>query len=387
MATDASISELLTTLYTAKAISTVAATSSPILGLFGFNGNDPKSDGKNLLRVGKRKSGWDIFDDTRTAASFRSPAAPAATVARNPVGRVEIVFPRMAEKLPLLHDDLNNFRKIGGGYSDYDPRGIDYITKQQRYLGQRAANFRLLMTAGMMRGNLYGHQVGDTTYYDFDSTAAINTISWRIPTGNTLQLNMTGAGNILDASWATIASTDIPRHLSAINAAFEYTSGSRLDVAVINSKTWDLIKNNTLVQRQAGSSNRVFKVDKRDVGMGFNGKPLTNRVGEIDAANFVEFIITDAVMDVGPPHTLRREKLIPDNYAWFGPQPDKDLMEMLIGSEVVSEGHGKAPSEKYGTYAYSKENDDPAVVELYSGDNACPALYVPAATAWAQVVF
>ncbi|CAB4191737.1 Major capsid protein GpE [uncultured Caudovirales phage] len=383
--TDASLAELLSTKMTARAVTQVAATTSELLNFFGFQGNDSKTDGRNVRRVGHRTVGYDIFNDARTVGSGRAPGTAAGTIRRQAVGRVEVTFPRMYEKLPLLHDELHNFRKIGGPSNEYDEAGKDYIMKQQRYLGQRAANFRLLLIAGMMRGGaLYGHVSGDDIYYDFTSSGAAFTVDWKMPAGNKTQLNMTGSGSIIDASWAT-TSTNIPLHLAQINAGFQYLAGTSLKNIIINSTTWQYIINNTKVQQQAGTSATPFETFKRDVGMGSNGRPLTVQHATLRACPFFDFMITDAVIEVGPLGNTSTVKLVPDGYAWFGPEPDSNICEMLLGSEPVNEGYGKNTSVQYGAYAWTKEVDDPAGVFMYSLDNALPAWYIPNASAWGQI--
>lgn len=383
---DASIAELLSTKITSRSVTQIAATTSEIVNFFGFQGNDPKSDGKSVRRVGHRSAGYDVFNDARTIGMGRAPGTAAATVRRNAVGRVEFTFPRMYEKLPLLHDELHNFRKIGGPASEYDEAGKDYIIKQQKWLGQRAANFRLALTAGMMRGHLYGHQTGDDIYYDFTSSGANIDIDYKIPSGNTGQLDMTGDGAIIDTTWSN-TSADIPAHLAKINAAFQYLAGTNLKNIFLNSTTWQYVINNTAVARQAGTAATPFESFKRDVGMGSNGRPLCLQHATLRSAPFYDFTITDAVIEVGAQGSTSTVKLIPDGYVWFGPDPDPNLFEMLLGSEPVNEGYGKATTVQYGTHAWTKEFDDPAGVFMYTLDNALPALYVPKATAWAQVVF
>lgn len=386
--TDASLSELLSTKVTAKTVTQVAACTSEILGLFGFQGNDPGSDGKNVRRIGHRKFGVDVFNDARTSAMSSAPGTAARTTRRQKVARFEGEFPRFYEKLPLLLDELHNFRRIGGPASEYDDMGKDYVTKQQRYLGQRLANARLLLTAGMIRGALYEHQTGDDLFYNFDSVSPISTIDWNIPAGNKSQLNMLSTGNIIDADWAT-AGTNIPLHLANINSAFQNLAGTNLKLILINSTTWQYIINNTAVARQAGTSATPFETFEREVGKGTNGRPLTNQMATLKACPFYKFVITDAIIEVptsnGSHMTTTTTKLIPDGYAWFGPEPTPELMEMLLGSEPVNEGYGKATSVQFGSYAWTKEIDDPACVCMYSLDNAIPVLYVPKATAYARV--
>lgn len=388
MSTDASLSEILSTKVTARTVTQVAACTSELLNLFGFQGNEPGSDGSNVNRVGHRKFGFDIFNDARSAAMASAPGTAARTARRQRVGRVEGEFPRFYEKLPLLLDELHNFRRIGGPASEYDNVGKDFVMKQQRFLGQRQANARLLLLAGMMQGKLYEHQTGDDVFYNFDATSAQQTIDWRIPAGNKDQLNMLATGNIIDVDWSN-AAANIPLHLSKINAAFQALSGTQLKTIVMNSTTWQYIINNTAVARQAGTSATPFESFRREVGKGTNGRPLCNQMATLKCCPFYDIVITDAVIDVpttGSGHaTATTVKIIPDGYVWFGPEPSKEIMEMCLGSEPVNEGYGKATSVQFGSYAWTKEIDDPACMCMYSLDNAIPALYVPRATAWGRV--
>lgn len=388
MSTDASLSELLSTKVTAKTVTQVAACTSELLNLFGFQGNEPGSDGRNVNRVGHRKFGFDIFNDARTSAMASAPGTAARAARRQRVGRVEGEFPRFYEKLPLLLDELHNFRRIGGPSSEYDNVGKDFVMKQQRFLGQRLANARLLLTTGMLRGALYEHQTGDDVFYNFDSASAQTTIDWQIPAANKSQLNMLGEGSIINADWAT-ASTDIPSHLAQINAAFQSLAGTQLKTIIMNSKTWQYVLNNTAVARQAGTAATPFETFRREVGQGTNGRPLTNQMATLKACPFYDIVITDAVIEVpttgGSHATTTTVKVIPDGYVWFGPEPSKDIMEMCLGSEPVNEGYGKATTVQFGSYAWTKEIDDPACMCMYSLDNAIPALYVPKATAYARV--
>lgn len=388
MSTDASLSEILSTKVTSKTVTQIAACTSELLNFFGFQGNTPGSDGRNVRRVGHRQFGFDIFNDARTSAMASAPGTAARTARRQKVGRVEGQFARFCEKLPLLLDELHNFRKIGGPSSEYDEVGKDFVMKQQRYLGQRLANARLILTAGMMRGALYEHQTGDDLFYNFDSTNAVSTINYQIPAGNKDQLNMLGAGNIIDADWAT-ATTNIPLHLSQINAAFQSLAGTNLRTLIMNNVTFQYVINNTQVARQAGSSSTPFETFEREVGKGTNGRPLCNQTAKLKCAPFYNIIVTDAIIEVqttaAGQGTTSTIKVIPDGYVWMGPEVTPEIMEMCLGSEPVNEGYGKATTVQFGSYAWTKEIDDPACMCMYSLDNALPALYVPKAVAWAHV--
>lgn len=375
----ASLAEILHSRYTARVVRREAATTNRLLQVFGF-----QPDGGGELRVGGRKFGYDIFNDARTVAFGAAPGRGAATATRQPVGRVDGVFPRMNEVLNLPAEELHNYRVLGGPVDSRDEAGKDYAQKQQRVLGQRAANFRLALLAGMIRdGLLYGHQSGDSIYYDFSSTSAFQTLNWRMPSGNRNQLDMLGDGAIIGASWAT-ASTNIVLDLLQIDAALQELTGTRLELIICSHTVWNYIITNDVVQEAGGSYNSPFSVFERQTGIGSNGLPLTSKIGNIRAVPFIDFLITDEGLKVGAPGSEAYEPFIEPDHFWFGPKPDTDFFQMCLGSEPVSEGHGKPKEVKYGLHAWTKELDNPTVTQMFTLDNCIPANYVPNCNGYAD---
>lgn len=379
----ASINEILSTKVTTRAISRVAASTSRMLYLFGMNPGGP-----NERSQGGRRFGYDIFNDARTVATARAPGATSAIARRQAVGRVDGTFPRVAEKLPLLLEELHNYRRIGGSGGDLDKGGVEYVRRQQRYMGQRVANFRLLMMAGMMRGKLYAHRVsnGDDFYYDFTSSSGAYTLDFQIPSGNLSQLNMLGGGNIIGTSWDD-PTANIPDDLYQINAAFQELCGSTLEVVCVTSGMWKNIVNNDYVISIAGTANTPFTILQREDGNAENGMPRTTFVARLTGLPWVTFYITDEGLNLGVTGSETYTKFIGENNAWFGPAPNPDYFEMLLGSEPVSEGPNLEATERFGMHSYNVRSYDPASVHLHTLDNAMPALYVPKATAYGTVVF
>src|SRR5579863_10389452 len=104
-----SLQQILHPIITTKVISQIAVAENPLLSLFGFEPGGPCE-----LQTGHRQWGYDIFNNVRTAAQAAAPGEPAKTVTRNPVGRVNVTCGRFHEKLPLLAEELHNYRpKIG----------------------------------------------------------------------------------------------------------------------------------------------------------------------------------------------------------------------------------------------------------------------------------
>lgn len=384
----ASIDQMLGVTYTAKAISRVAAASSAITRKFGMQGGPPGSNirGKNVTTIGHRQFGYDIFNDSRAVGRSTVPGAPAAVSARNPVGRVQGTFPRMHDSIPLAAEELHNRRVIGGNSSAYDEGGKNYIARQQKFLGQKAGNFRTMLVGGMIRGAVYGHQVSaDRIYYDYTSTSAVWTIDYQIPSGNKTQLNMLGAGNILDVAWDN-PGANIPKHIGSVNAAFQQLVGSRCDLMIMNATTWNYVMNNDYVIQNAGSSNPAFIELSRETGTSENGRPYTTIEARIAAVPWVTILITDEGLDLeNSGGTTTYTKFLPDGAVWFGPNPDPMYFEMLEGGEPISEGPNMAPVIKNGLDAWTYNSWNPTATVMYALDNAMPALYVPSACAYATV--
>jgi hypothetical protein len=377
----ASLHEILSTKITTKVVSREAGANKYILTVFGM-----QPGGSAERQVGHRSFGYDIFNDTRTVSQGRGPGTAAATVRRQAVGRVDGTFPRFYEKLPLLSEELHNFRVIGGPTSVYDERGVQYVAKQQRYMGQRIGNARLTLLAGMIRGKIYGTKSGDDCYYSFTSSNSTFTIDWQRDSGNYNQLNYQAQGNIITTSWANPAA-DIPSHLGALNAALQSVTGTTLQLIICPNDVWRYVLSNDAVQAQAGIGNAPFTQYERIVGTDANGRPQTVIMGTIAAIPWVRWIVTNEGIKLGTPGSETFVQFIPNGNFWFGPEPTTDLYEMLLGSEPVNEGYGAPETVRYGVAAWTKQVDDPSGRMLFVLDNAIPADYIPLASGLATCVF
>src|SRR5256885_1828425 len=228
-----------------KAISQLELPGTSLQTLFGWG-----IGGTNVARQGGRNFSYDVFNVTRKIATGRVPAQSLAVAKPQAVRKVAAVFPRAAEKIMLLDEELLNRRPIGGPGAGLD-RAETYVTRQEAYLAQRFANLIEFQTAAMIRGQYSYTTDGDLLRHGF--TGSDTTINYQIPAGNLTQLNMLGSGNILNADWAT-AGTDIPAQLHAVNAAMLQTTGLGLAHVILTSIGWQKIVNNTKVQQQGGSA-------------------------------------------------------------------------------------------------------------------------------------
>jgi hypothetical protein len=232
-----------------KAISQLALPGTSLSTLFGWG-----LGGSNVARHGGRNFSYDIFNVTRKVATGRVPAQSLGVTKPQAVSTRPATFPRAAEKIVLLDEELLNRRPIGGPGGGLD-RGEVFVTRQEAYLAQRFANLIEFQTAAMLRGSYSYSTDGDLLRHGFSGGDV--TTDFQIPAGNLTQLDMLGTGNILNADWAT-AATDIPAHLHAINAAMINLTGYGLAHVVVTSVGWQKIVNNTKVQAQGARTGRCL---------------------------------------------------------------------------------------------------------------------------------
>lgn len=382
MTTTVSIQKALRAEILTGVVSEVAASTNMFLNMFGMQ------PGGSAVRPagGGRHGAYDVFNNTRTVAPASIPGSPAARVTREKVGKVQYVMPRAYAKLFLSYEELNNLRPIGGPAGVFDTAGASYIALQARNLGQKIANFRTASLVGMLRGGLYAHEDGPRMYYDFTSTSAVYQIASRIPAGNLSQLDMLGAGSIIDASWNN-PTANIPLHLSKINAAFQQLNGGSLVQAVCTSLMWNYLLSNDYMVAGAGMASTAYDIYERITGTGPDGTPINAFRGRLRAVPWMDWIITDEGLMLGAEGSESFTKLVPDTGVYFLPNITPSLFQMLEGSEPVVEREGQPAVLRTGVYSWSATLADPAGINLYILDNALAAAYVPNSWAFGTVVF
>lgn len=377
----ASLHSILQPITLTKVVSRQMAAERWILQ---FMGMEP--GGRNEEYFGHGRDGsYQVFNNSRQIGRGRAPATAAAIAKRNPIGRVPITYPRMHEQLQLTAEELHNLAQIG------DPRmrdemGAQMIRRQTQFLAQKAANWRAAMVAGMLRDALYVTVAGDDWYFNFTSAGSLFQINFQMPAANKTQLNMLGAGNILDVSWDNPAA-DIPSHLSQINAAFQQLYGGRLENILCQGAIWQHVITNDFVQSQAGIANSPFRRFERVVGTREDGSPLNAQVGELAAMPGLTWWITDEGLDLGAPGSEAFTKYIGNNAAVFMPDPNMGIFSMQLGSEPIAEYDNGPKSVKVGLASWSKESSNPTVTEIFALDNALAINHIPVSVAYGTVVF
>lgn len=369
---------------------------------FGFQPDrfDPESvtlSGPNTLASNSsvRNAVYRIYDATRVVSKFRAPGTGPATVALNPVGQTQIAVARSHQKFDLEAEFLGNLSKIIGPNSVIDQAGQDYITRQEGSMARQFSNFIEMMAAGMARDSLYYQIVGDDWYPSFTAPTIGQQINFQIPAGNKNQLNMLGAGNIIQVSWANVGAP-ILSDIAAITAAYVQLSGYAMTDILVNGLMWQQILLNIQIRNQGGSSNTVYAEWDREPETFMDGQPGVYYVGKLRALPNVRFHICDDVLalntDIDPsnataPAGATLVKVIPDNMAIFTTQPNSEWVQMYHGGEYVCEYPGAPLVFRGGYYTWKETSTQPGAISLLGLLNAIALLYVPKAIAPANVIF
>lgn len=336
--------------------------------------------GPNVYQVSGRAWSYDIFDNVRSIAPGRAPSTGPQNTAPNPVGRVTGTFPRSYEKVPLDYELLHNLRKMGRDAGQRDRMGAIYVENQARFVKTRADNFREFEVASLLtQGSMAFRFDGDNwvPVRALGANLGFN-ISWQIPAGNlninavfAAGLNMTGAGNLITASWA-IAGTDIPGNLVSISQAFQQLVGAPLAIVIVDSTLWLQILSNTRVQNLAGSVNTPYAEYTMTQMRGPDDNPISLFEGRIKALPWLRFWIYDAGLEIDGTYTK-----FWTNLATFMVEPTGMWLRMQEGSEPVKENPTAPAVERFGMFSWVREWDEPARMELHALQNCVPELRVP----------
>lgn len=377
MSTPISLNQLLSAPVVTNVISRI---KTPLSRFQNFMGMQP--GGPHVNKPGGHHTGWDIFDHSRKMAKGRPPGTGPATASAQPVGHVSSVIYRSHEKVPLLAERIFRTRPLGKNWGEVDENGQTYVTKQEKTLAQKFKNAREYMTLSMLKGGFGLKQSGDD-WLPVATADGDMTINFQVPAGNTLKLNMLGAGDIISTSISTLTA-DFNLYCLKINAAFEQLHGRPLRHLWVNSTVANYILNNTKLAGLSGTANVVFDRYAPSGIVGDDGIEDTGLEVVLKAIPWLRIHIYDGGLEVNGTFT----KFLGDTEGIFLPEPDGEWAEMQEGSEIVMENLQDQGREVYGMSAWTTQIIDPAGWELKALDNALPALYQPNCVAYAsQLVY
>jgi hypothetical protein len=358
----------------------VVASADPILNFMGF-----QPGGSNEKHYGHGREGdYHIFDDSRKVAKGRAPGTPAGRSSKQPMKAVHFTYPRMHDSVSLLAEYFHNLGMIG------DPRtrdvaGKDMITRQTTALNQKAANWRIAMTVGMLRDSLYFHEEGDDWFINYTSTNALFQKNFRVPSGNKTTLNMTDragtsvhASAIIDVQWSS-PGANLPLQFARINQARAAQGVGPVRHVHCNSIIWNYLINNDFLAVIAGISNPPFRKYERAVGTRPDGTLLHEYLGEFNALPGVTFHVTDEGLELwdAANDAYVWTKHFSDTMAVMLGEPTAEKYTMYTGSEPIAEYDGGPETVRVGLSSWSKKTSNPTSTEVYVLDNCLSVPHDP----------
>lgn len=363
-----------------RVVRQVVASADPILNFMGFQpgGSNEKFEGHG------REGDYHIFDDSRKVAKARAPGTPAARSSKLPMKAVHFTYPRMHDSVSLLAEYFHNLGKIGDP-ATRDIAGKGMIERQTKALLQKAANFRIAMTVGMLRDSLYIHEEGDDWYINYTSTSALAQKNFRVPSGNKTQLNMTDrsansifSGNILDIPWDS-PGANIPLQFAKINQARAAQGVGPVRHVHCNSIVWGFLINNDYLAAMAGIANPPYRKYERETGTRPDGTALHEYIGEFHVLPGVQFHITDEGLELwdAANDAYTWTKHFPDTMAVMMGDPVSEKYTMYQGSEPIAEYDGGPETVRVGLSSWSKKTSNPTSTEVYVLDNCLSVPHDP----------
>jgi len=359
--------------------------------------------GPNINPVGGNATGWDIMDNVRDIATGRDLDSGPATVALQKIGHVSATMWRGHEKKHLEESRLYRTRPLGRPWGEIDNRGQRYVTRQEETLAQRFYNAREFMISRMFRGGFDLDLQGDNILLRDAATPTSPEINYRVPAGNLGECEMTdldankliptsynAAQQLFDNGTATLKWSDttnapILTQMHLLNAAFEVQHGMPLRHVWINSSTWVWVINNTEIRNACGSANAVWTDYRVSPGWGDPGDPdRINGNTSFDIVLRPMPWLTWHVYDGGlkvwdGTSAYAFAKFVPDDHAYFCPDPSPVWFELHEGSELVRENVVAQSTERFGLAGWAEPTTQPSGFDLIEVDNCLPALYIPRA--------
>ncbi len=344
-----------------------------------------------------RTISYRIMDSTRTVAMARAPGTGPATHTPQAIGDASITVARFHEKIRLDAELLSNMSKVVGPNTALDPDGQDYAVRQQQYMAARFNNAIELMAAGLIRGKFYLKNSGENwipVLAQPGGTTPYVTCDFQVPSGNLSQLNMLGAGDIINVTWSNPAAKIISLHLPKIAIAFVQLTGMALTDIWVDPLTWGYVVNNTEVINTGGSSNTPFSEFAYTRDQGDDGKQVVEWVAVLRGYPTVRWHISADVLvaDGGtdPSYTAGTgtlTQIIPANSAIFMGEVDGEWADLVTCSELVCENPGMPMVRRSGFYAWTEFITQPSAIELIGLLNAIPRARKPKAICNGTVVF
>ncbi|MEM7227251.1 MAG: major capsid protein [Planctomycetota bacterium] len=310
---------------------------------------------------------------TRKTARIQQYGSPSEKRSLSGVQDKPVVLLHTFEHINHAASVLINLQSTNG---DDQRMGQEEVDRQTTEFAQLFTNLRLAaMFSAFGLGAIHFDSDGNMLP---SATGAAVTVDFEIPAGNKDQLNVLGAGNIIDASWAT-ATTAIIRHVQKIQEAAIKKTGYPIVHAIYGANILDYLLNNNqtkeLINRSQNNNAGASRASIPDGFMGLTWWP-----------GYEGMFFED--------QNGTAQSLIGDDTIVFLPEPDRTWFEVLEGTfavpqnlNITSDGGAALASlaEVAGPFSYAETQTDPVSVKQMAGDTFLPVIKVPNAVMIADV--
>lgn len=331
---------------------------------------------------------YDIFDGTRSMATFSSPGAPPTRRARKPIGSVSITVPRIYETAELMENELLGTRELGQNPSaPITGRGLSYYKRQIRNTRTRMDTTHEFMATRMVLGG-FGMKpltTGSPVLVPCETSdpAVVITNSSKV-TGDSLGT----ANGIFTDKWNN-PGTDIVMQLNELQVMAARRNGRNLRDIWVNGNTAKHLVNLEVLRNINGIANRVFSARNPTQQYTADQKvPDTGYIMEFGALPGWRFIVYNqgyvlpgTAEDIdSQTSTANWRPFIPDGKALILPAMGEmePYMGMVAGSELMRWNHLQATSEMvYGFGVGTEFAIEPPRIDTKLLYNGAPVILEP----------
>ena len=255
--------------------------------------------------------------------------------------------------------------------------GMMTVSRQIRMFGDLFRNLRISsLYSALALGGIYFDAEGNLLS---SSTGATLAVDFRIPAGNTGQLDVFGDGDLLTAKWS-VATTDLFGQIKAVKDAAVKLTGYPLKYAFYGRNIPGYFAANTYFKEMMQGSPRLAEATA--------ASELPDPLAGLSWRSVSEAMFVDA--DGNLPAWFDADTVV------FTPEPSPDWYEFLEGTYPVPRTSNlsqdaaeamRTMQEVAGPFSYAEITMDPPGVKHYAGDTFLPVIKVPSAIFIAKVVW
>lgn len=305
-------------------------------------------------------------EGTRKTARLVQYGAPS--VARNLSGISEVPI-TLAHSVEHISHDPSVLMNLTNMENESRQRlGQQEIARKTGEFKQTFSNLRVAVVMSMLtQGKVYFDVDGNLLP---NSSNAVTTIDYGIPSGNRTTLNVGGWGTIISAKWSA-AATNIHTQIQALRKAARKLTGYPIAYAFYGANVLDYIWSNTklkeIINRQTPLKDGFAAGEIPDGFLRLKWRPIYEAFYQDQDGNYQDLADDDTVI--------------------FTPEPSVDWYEFIEGTYPIPNNVGAVVSDssaalgnvsiETGMFSYATVTSDPVGIKQVAGDTFLPIIKVP----------